>query len=287
MIEPYKNKATIGVLIGMVISGGAMEMRRHAESETHGLIYGLIGCGFCIWGGVNYARAKGHSSWWGVFGLFGLLGMIPIAALRDRCADGQPLRKVDASNRARTLSARDEAFLFPSDIRSLPPAVPVGAAPVQALQPAPVPVTHRVTFGSAFAVDGFDFVREGTITIEGPKTVYEGNRKRSILLRTGLFLLITIAPIAVLPFGVMLVPAFYFVNYLWTKRCSLMLASRGITGLQRKGRKIQFSAPDPQTGRLCTADISLVSEQNAAALERDLSRSIAFPLDASRSTRAA
>lgn len=44
----------------------------------------VVGYAFCILGSVEYARAKGHSAYWGIFGVLWPIGFIPLLVLRDR-----------------------------------------------------------------------------------------------------------------------------------------------------------------------------------------------------------
>jgi hypothetical protein len=39
---------------------------------------------FFIVGSVQYARAKGQSAYWGIFGVLWVIGFIPLLILRDR-----------------------------------------------------------------------------------------------------------------------------------------------------------------------------------------------------------
>jgi hypothetical protein len=44
----------------------------------------LAGYASFIWGSVEYARAKGYSPYWGIFGVLWFIGFVPLLVLRDR-----------------------------------------------------------------------------------------------------------------------------------------------------------------------------------------------------------
>ena len=54
---------------------------------------------------------------------------------------------------------------------------------------------YNVSFGSAFAVDQFGFVRKGTVTTGGDKVVFAGRKSWSTMAKLGIFLAITVLPL--------------------------------------------------------------------------------------------
>ena len=49
-----------------------------------GLLFLLIGGVCCIWGCGQYAKAKGHSPYWGVLGLLSIIGLIVLVLFSDK-----------------------------------------------------------------------------------------------------------------------------------------------------------------------------------------------------------
>lgn len=50
----------------------------------------IAGTALLVWGLGLYAKAKGHSRWFGLFGLLSCVGLIILAALPDRLKDATP-----------------------------------------------------------------------------------------------------------------------------------------------------------------------------------------------------
>lgn len=83
MLAEYKRKTNIGVGLGILAE---LLGRTMAESGMHGLGLLVLLAGAClfIWGCAQYARAKGHSGWFGAFGLLSLIGLLVLFFLPDR-----------------------------------------------------------------------------------------------------------------------------------------------------------------------------------------------------------
>ena len=249
MIRSQRTKASYLLLMSVLLVSGAVGMGREPEPEFRHVAPLMLaaGCMFGGWAAVHYSKAKGYPGWWG------LLGMLPLFLLRDRHELGQAVR------------ADEEAYLFPSDARVLR-SDPADASSTTE----PTRRVFEVNFGGAFSVDGFGFVRDGRVVLEDASLRYEGHRKYSIQARTAVFFLICIPPIY-FGIGAVVVPAFCFVNYLWTREVTLVLRLEDITRLTRSGRKLRFSALDPATGKPASADFALESEVEANAFARELS----------------
>src|SRR5690349_14088953 len=130
--------------------------------------------GFYIWGCVQYALAKGRSGWMGLIGLVGLIGLFALYCLDDLDAEGIVVRR------------EAEAHLFASDERVWRRATPE-EGPESRVRSRAFPV-H---FGSAFAVDGFGFVRGGRLTLAGDTLIYQGPRRWPLFARLGAFLVLS------------------------------------------------------------------------------------------------
>ncbi len=55
-----------------------------------GLVVQAAGVVLLVWGLALYARAKGHSPWWGLMGLLSILGVNVLAVLPDRLKRAAP-----------------------------------------------------------------------------------------------------------------------------------------------------------------------------------------------------
>lgn len=86
MLAKYKTRTNIGVGIGIAGFIAFLSLRGSASpgSQELGLAIGILSLPVYIWGCVQYAKAKGHSGWFGLLGILSLLGLIVLAILPDR-----------------------------------------------------------------------------------------------------------------------------------------------------------------------------------------------------------
>ena len=85
MIQRYQHGAALGIGLGMCLMWtGGRTARMGPEWVSPGLAIGLMGWGFLIFGCVAFARAKGYSPWFGLFGLLMLLGPVILFFFADR-----------------------------------------------------------------------------------------------------------------------------------------------------------------------------------------------------------
>ena len=91
---------------------------------------------------------------------------------------------------------------------------------------------YNVSFGSAFTVDQFGFVRKGTVTIEPDTVVYAGNKSWSILAKLGIFLLITLLPLFLFGFGLGFLPALVVIYYFCASKGSLSIQRATISDIE-------------------------------------------------------
>ncbi len=91
MLSEYKRKTNIGVGIGIVVQliGRALVAGSNPEQVSQGWAVVLIGFGFFIWGCAQYAKAKGHSPWFGGLGVFSIIGLLILVLLPDRHKDSK------------------------------------------------------------------------------------------------------------------------------------------------------------------------------------------------------
>lgn len=85
MIPEYKRSTNIGVGLGIVlqIAGRILAHDGGALRPLGGLVV-LGGAVLFIWGCAQYAKGKGHSPWFGAFGLLSIIGLLVLYFLPDR-----------------------------------------------------------------------------------------------------------------------------------------------------------------------------------------------------------
>ena len=92
MIQRY-NKQSLAIGIpGLLLqfAGGFMSgVNANSESQDLGRIISFVGVGMLIWGLALYAKAKGRSPLWGLFGLLWFIGIIILAVLKDLEPEGK------------------------------------------------------------------------------------------------------------------------------------------------------------------------------------------------------
>lgn len=84
MLPEKRTKTNIGVGIGIVIQIARYILVSHGYlSPNLGLIVGIIALAFFTWGCMNYAEGKGHSKWFGLFGLLSCIGLVILIFMPD------------------------------------------------------------------------------------------------------------------------------------------------------------------------------------------------------------
>lgn len=131
---------------------------------------------------------------------------------------------------------------------------------------------YQIRYESAFAVDQFGFVRKGKIKINGEVVELAGYKHWSALARLGVFLAITILPLALFGVGVGFLLALVIIHYFCASPASLKFNKSDITEVRRSTRKISFRARDPlkQGGKLKKSLFNATSEEEAIAIEKAL-----------------
>ncbi len=83
MLAEYKRNTNIGVGLGIVgeIVGRVLWQSGSVAPGTIILIAGFM---VFIWGCSQYSKAKGHSPWFGAFGVLSLIGLLVLFFLTDR-----------------------------------------------------------------------------------------------------------------------------------------------------------------------------------------------------------
>ncbi len=129
---------------------------------------------------------------------------------------------------------------------------------------------YDVTFGSAFAVDRFGFVRKGQVAVEGGKVVFLGKKRWSILARLGVFLGITVLPLLLFDFGLGWLLALILIHYFCASDGNLFIQKASITDVLRQGRQIRFRGQHPESGKTRKTVFKVDTEENAISLEHAL-----------------
>ena len=88
MLTEFRHKAYIGIAVGFVlIIVGRVVLRSDARFTIFGmgaLFAVFAGWALFTWGCCHYAKAKGHSGWWGFLGLLSIVGLLILFSFPDR-----------------------------------------------------------------------------------------------------------------------------------------------------------------------------------------------------------
>jgi len=131
-------------------------------------------------------------------------------------------------------------------------------------------MTYNVSFGSAFEVDQFGFVRGGQITVEGGKVIFTGNKGWPVIAKVGVFLFLTIVPLLLFRFGLGCLLALVIIHYFCASKGSLSVEQASLTDVRRNGRQIKFQGQHPESGKRKKTIFKVDTEENAVGLEREL-----------------
>ena len=93
MLPEKRTKTNVGVGVGALLQlSGLFLARIGGATALVGLILILASLPVFIWGCMNYAEGKGHSTWVGLVGLAGIIGLIVLILLPDQQQDGSIAR---------------------------------------------------------------------------------------------------------------------------------------------------------------------------------------------------
>jgi len=87
MLEPYKKKTNIFVGVGFITQIIGRHFTLGATTSLSlalGYLLQIAGAVLMVIGCVNYAKGKGYSGAWGLFGILSILGFIVLALFPDR-----------------------------------------------------------------------------------------------------------------------------------------------------------------------------------------------------------
>jgi len=131
---------------------------------------------------------------------------------------------------------------------------------------------YSVSFGTAFLVDQFGFIRKGTVTAERDNIVLEGKKSWPVIAKVGVFLAITVLPMVLFKIGLGFLLALFIVHYLCCSQGSLSIQKSTIRKVQRNGRLIKFWGQYPGSHATKKSVFKVDTKWNAASLERELKR---------------
>ena len=85
-LHEKQRNAYVGVGVGLLLQMVAF----FVLGETFvGLLLFLFSCPLFVWGCINYSQVKGHSVWFGLYGLLGVIGLLILIALPDEHEDAK------------------------------------------------------------------------------------------------------------------------------------------------------------------------------------------------------
>lgn len=148
------------------------------------------------------------------------------------------------------------------------------------------PKTYDISFGTAFAVDQFGFVRRGKLTITDAAVRLEGFKHWSALARLGVFLAITILPLLLFGFALGILLALVVIHYACASQASLQWPKVQVRNVFRSGNQVSFVAPMSTSGKLRKALFRALDEAVAAQIEELIARPPSQSADARPATSA-
>jgi hypothetical protein len=83
-----KTNAGVGIGVILQLTGFVLTQTADTVGILAGAVLILISLPVFIWGCMNYAKGKGHSSWIGLVGLAGIIGLIVLILLPDQQKHG-------------------------------------------------------------------------------------------------------------------------------------------------------------------------------------------------------
>jgi uncharacterized membrane protein YidH (DUF202 family) len=94
VLPEKRTKTNVGVGIGVLLQLAGLFLAQTGDAAAlFGLVLILASLPVFIWGCVNYAEGKGHSTWVGLVGLAGIIGLIVLILLPDEDRQGSVARQ--------------------------------------------------------------------------------------------------------------------------------------------------------------------------------------------------
>jgi hypothetical protein len=106
MIKKYNTLSFVWGIPGILIQIFGIMLRRFAQTQDMPPLYDdlgrlvvLFGIIALLIGFVYYAKAKGRSAWWCLFGFLSLIGLIVLACLKDKTLAGENVATGETNTR--------------------------------------------------------------------------------------------------------------------------------------------------------------------------------------------
>jgi hypothetical protein len=120
LLTQYRTKINVAVSFGVILIFGSGGPAKPSLRLVAGLAPLMTGWALLLYGCANYAKAKGHSEWFGLLAVFFLPGMLALVLLRDRYKDGRPWNMTRAGTETESgLPAKLPSLLASSDCARL------------------------------------------------------------------------------------------------------------------------------------------------------------------------
>ena len=88
MVKRYNNLSFVSFIPGIILQIiGYVMNGQSPEPNQVAVVLLLVGTALAIAGFGYYAKAKGRSMAWGLFGFLGLIGLVVLALLKDKSGD--------------------------------------------------------------------------------------------------------------------------------------------------------------------------------------------------------
>lgn len=89
MLAKYQSKINVGVSLGVFLIFGSSGLVKSPLELVSGFASLMTGWALLLYGCASYAKAKGHSEWYGLLALLFVPGMVVLTLLRDKYKDGR------------------------------------------------------------------------------------------------------------------------------------------------------------------------------------------------------
>ncbi len=129
---------------------------------------------------------------------------------------------------------------------------------------------YKVSFGSAFSIDQFGFVRKGEIAIKPDTVIYYGNKSWSLLGKAIAFPFIVLI-LYLFGIGIFFgLPALVILYYFGASKGSLSIKRESISDIKQVGKKITFKGIHPESGKIKKTIFKVNTEEKANNLILEL-----------------
>jgi hypothetical protein len=89
MLSKYQSKINVGVSLGVFLIFGSSGLVKSPLRFVSGFATLMTGWALLLYGCASYAKAKGHSEWYGLLAVFFVPGMVVLTLLKDKYKGGR------------------------------------------------------------------------------------------------------------------------------------------------------------------------------------------------------